>query len=141
MQGFVEIFHEGNFFCGNLPQRHFWWKLTRKATFCEYFQQGGSRFCDFSFLNKTEYFFLNVSMKTAQHMEGILRQNSVNFGEKFRKIHQTDKISTQQRCHAARVFVTLPQTPIGCRKVILLSKYIGKLFKKSNAIFCLCLKF
>ena len=36
-----------------------------------------------------------------------MRQNSVNCVENFRKINQTAKISTHQRCHAARVFVTL----------------------------------
>ena len=46
-------------------------------------------------------------MKPAQHLEVILQQNRENFGEHFRKIHQTAKISAQQRCHAARVFVTL----------------------------------
>ena len=57
------------------------------------------------------YIFWNFSMKTAQHLEGILRENSVNFGENFRKIHQTANISTQQRCHAAGIFVTLPHSP------------------------------
>ena len=46
-------------------------------------------------------------MAIVRHLEGILQQNSVNFGENFHKIHQTAKISAQQRCHAARVFVTL----------------------------------
>ena len=46
-------------------------------------------------------------MKTARHLNGILRQNSVNFGENFCKIQQTVKISAQQSCHAAGVFVTL----------------------------------
>ena len=36
-----------------------------------------------------------------------MQQNSVNFGENSRKIHQTAKISAQQCCHAARDFVTL----------------------------------
>ena len=36
-----------------------------------------------------------------------MRQTSVKIGEIFRKIHQTTKISAQQCCHAAKVFVTL----------------------------------
>ena len=52
-------------------------------------------------------------MKTAQHLEGILQQKSVSFHENFRKIHQTAKISAQQRCHASRVFVTLPVSMAG----------------------------
>ena len=44
-----------------------------------------------------------------------MRQNRVNFDENFHKINQAAKISAQQCCHAARVFVTLP-----------LSEYVSK---------------
>ena len=103
-------------FCGNLSQRQFFgeichkgifrWKLAMKPTFCGNFQQGGISFYG-NFSTKQNIFLLKFSMKTVQHLEGILQQNSVNFAENFRKIHQTAKISAQQRCHAARVFVTL----------------------------------
>ena len=46
-----------------------------------------------------------------KNLERILQQNSVNFCENFHKIHQTAKISAQQCCHAARVFVTLLSGP------------------------------
>ena len=68
------------------------------AVFVEICQKNGI-LCDF--------FPLNFSMKTARHLKVFLRQNSVTFGENFREIKQTAKISAQQRCHAARVFVTL----------------------------------
>ena len=53
------------------------------------------------FFNKTEYIFLYFAMKTVQPLERILRQNSVNFGENFRKIHKTAKnfhAATLPRC-------------------------------------------
>ena len=65
-------------------------------------------------------------MKTVRHLKGILRQNSVTFGENFREIQQTAEISAQQRCHAARVFVTLPTTALessgGVRQIRSLEK-------------------
>ena len=76
-----------------------------KETFCENFQEGVS-FCG-KFSTKQYIFFWNFLMETVQHLGGILRQNGVNFNENFRKIPQIAKISAQQRCHAARVFVTL----------------------------------
>ena len=53
------------------------------------------------------FFWLNFSIKTAQTLERILRQTTIHFGENFHKINSSAKISAQQRCHAARVFVTL----------------------------------
>ena len=90
-QSFVEIYHEGNFFV----------KIFHKGI------SNNVAAVLWKFFNKREQIFLYFSMNTVRHLERFLRQSSVNFGENFRKIHQSAEISTQQRCHAARVFVTL----------------------------------
>ena len=122
----VKIFYKGNFFVV-CHKGIFWWKLAIKATSCGNCQQGGNSFC-WIFLTKQNIFYWNFPWKqrdtwrevhrnsccfvakTGRHLEGSLRQNSVNFGENFRKIHQTAKISAQQCCNAARVFVTTPSS-------------------------------
>ena len=104
----VEIFYKGNSFVEFCHKDIFWWKLATKATFLWKFTTRVAAVFLWKFFNNIEYsFLLKFSLKTPRHLEGILRQNSVNFGKNFLKIHQTAKISAQQRCHAARVFVTL----------------------------------
>ena len=68
------------------------WKFSNQENFVEIIHKQNRIFC-WTFPWK--------------HLDGFLRQNSVNFGENFCKINQTAKISAQQRCHAAMVFVTL----------------------------------
>ena len=98
-----------------LSLRHFLVEISNKSNFLWKFPTRRQQFL-WKFFNKTEYFFIEILHEnsatlggkfTEIHAEGSLRQNSVNFGENFRKIHQTAKISAQLRCHAARVFVTL----------------------------------
>ena len=48
--------------------------------------------------------------KIEWNLEGLLRQKSINFCQHFRKINQPAKISAQQCCHTAMVFVTLSHT-------------------------------
>ena len=49
-------------------------------------------------------------MKTAQHLDGFLRQNSVNFGENFRKINQTAKFPRSNAAMLQGFFMTLSST-------------------------------
>ena len=92
-------------FCGNSPKKRvsvetcqkskILWKYSNKAIF------GGN------FSSK-----LHISVKIFRHIsvyfDGILPTKQ---RENFHKIHQTAKISAQQCCHAARVFVTLQEYP------------------------------
>ena len=101
-QVFVKIFKESKFLWkfSNQADKEILWYISSKSAkiFGAIFQQNSAKF----FTNKKK-----------KKMEGIKQQNSVIFGENFRKIYQTAKISTQQCCYAARVFVTLICINIG----------------------------
>ena len=104
MQNSVEI----------VQQTELLWKLSNKENFHgnlprtlrENFSTKLLNFCG-NFETNNCIFWWSFANKTVWNLEGVLYQNSLNICKNLRQIHQTAKISVQQCCHAARVFVNL----------------------------------
>ena len=108
-QIFVEISNKTNYWCNfsnkgffleSFQQNKVVWICSNKATFCGNFPR---KPVVVEILQPSEVlgkFTMKATSLWKFSIKAFFRGN-------FRKIHQTAKISMQQRCHAARVFVTL----------------------------------